>query len=200
MTLLATLRHHLAAVGGLLLFRPGSAERLAPDSATATRSLHTLWFEAPYALTVGYIVDQPDLEKFAVPVWVYFVFRGWSYVARLLATFWLVRLHAQWQGAGEHNARWITAFNWMNVLTDLLLLPFLLYSLMVPLTREELIVMGTATYLFIIYSYWALTWQVLKVNPFFAAGVAMIPVFISDMLYNFSNLKMFGSIRPFFDQ
>lgn len=183
----------------VLCLSRSAAEGYGSTREDARRSFHTLWFEFPYTIAVAYIVDTFYINKFGVVLWVYFTYRVWSYFLKLLVVLWLVKIHAEWQGAGQHFYRWVIGFNWMNVLTDLLIFPLFLWSIQPGWVREDLIVMGTSTYLFIIFSYWALTWRTLKVNPFYAAGVGMIPVFVGDMLFNFVNFKLYGSMRPFFD-
>jgi hypothetical protein len=183
----------------VLLLSQRAADGYGATRQDAIRSFHTHWFCFPYAMITGYVVEEFYINKFDVPLAMFFTLKVWSYVVVLAASVWLVKVHAEWQGAGPNFYRWVVGFNWMNALIDLLLLPLFLISIIPMWSRTELIVMGTTTYIFIILATWAVTWRTLKVNPFFAGGVAMIPIIVNDMLFNFTNYKMYGSIRPFFD-
>lgn len=191
--------HQLRLAWRLICFDATVVEQMPGDKASARRSFRVLWFDFPFTLLTGYLVNAVYIEKYYTPVLLYFALRAvmymFSLVAGLLAVYYVCRM----EGLVANFPRWIVSLNWLGILLDILLLPVTLCIAFEWLPRDQLVTLGIAVYLFTIYAAWVNCWRMLKCNPFLAAGLAILPMLISGPLGDLSNLKLFGVVRPFFD-
>ncbi len=67
------------------------------------------------------------------------------------------------------------------------------------LPKEQLTTLGIISYVFILYAVWVHSWRMLKCDIFVAAGAAILPIMLGGMIGDFTNLRLYGVVRPFFD-
>lgn len=183
----------------LIRFDDKVADEFANDKASARRSFAVLWFVVPYSVLLAWLNERPFIEAKDVSLPLYFGLRVAAYAVSVVLGLLAVYQLARWQGLAQNFPRWLVSYNWLAVLMCFLLLPVSLCIAFRLLPDEQLTTLGILTYLFTLYVVWLHSWRMLKCDIFVAAGAAILPVLIGGVVNDFTNLRLYGVARPFFD-
>jgi hypothetical protein len=198
MSLLAEISGNLKASAAFLTLSQTAAESFGNTRAAARRSFITLVWRLPFYLTLGYYSNLPFLQRFEASEVEFLAGRVVAFFLILFLTLSAVQMLCKWQELEGNFYRWVVAFNWGNILLDLILLPVMLATAFISFSHDQRVIIGIGSYLFMLYFMWAMSWRVLKCNPFYAAGIAIMPFFMTGMVTDYLNYKLYGHTKPFF--
>lgn len=120
------------------------------------------------------------------------------YLALTLSVIWLIL-----GSEGKRSTFWhlVASTNWYNCFTTLLLLlPMMFLTNAAVLTHHQIQSVSTALYIYDLVCLWFIAYRTTGVNPFLAAGLAIIGPMIGTIISDYINMRIFGVMRPFEQQ
>lgn len=193
------IQHQLNLCIRLIRLDPKVADEFANDKASALRSFNVLWFVFPYSMLVAYFSELNFIEARKVELPIFIALRVASYFLAIAVGLFGVYQLCRLQGLAHNFPRWLISYNWLAVLMCFLLMPITICLVFQLLPKDQMVNLSIITYCFILFVMWVHSWRMLKSDIFVAAGAAILPIMLGGMIGDFTNYRLYGVFRPFFD-
>lgn len=190
----------LYGAGRFLLLDPKAVEWFEPGWRAALRSFWVLVVVLPMGIVMNWYSYHPYFPQYNVDTTSYLLATTLVPLPFVGLGLYLTWLASKWEGAAEHFPRLLNATNWYGLLSSFVFLPLFLLSETDWLTHNAREAVATGYFAIGLAYMWFITWRILKVNPFMAAGISMISGIITTPIFDLINLHFFGVSRPFFAQ
>lgn len=180
----------------VVLQRPDAINSFQATRATVLRSFMIVALLLPLYLLLSYFAYRGILAEKQVGLPLFLAHRTGIYVLDVVLSLWLVYWAARWQGVGAHYLRWVEGSNYLALAKCIYNVPVTVWALTMPLESDLRQAVGLGLFLFTIYVNWAMTTRAFAVSLFIGAGLTVLPMMSGTLLSDYSNLKLFGEIRP----
>ncbi len=192
------MRAGLSGIAVLLQFKLGYEARFPADRPAALRTFWLLLVLFPTFLAGTWLSNAPYLERYHVSLGLYLALHSLGFFVALAGGLWLVKSVAAFEGVETRFYHWLAANNWLSLGVTIALLPLFIGSEGPWLDRDMRVTLGLIQFMLGLAYGWFVAWRFLKVNPFMAAGISILPSMLSTATFDFINHSQFGLARPFF--